>query len=387
MTNCSTATLFTDLILPKKRAPKGSLRGFHTCKTCGETYENRTGKKSYCSKECHPKLDHICVVCSSPFKASKKSDKSCSPKCSKEAIALKTFIRRKEEHESSDGTTGVGCQICGTYLKQLGFHLSSVHQINAEEYKRQFPDALTIAEATSEKYSNRISGESNPWFNHSGALSPFSKNNKKLKNLSTEDRDAQIRENIKNFIVDATPDDNRPMNASYWIKRGMTEDEAKIQVSKRQTTFSLEKCIDRYGEDIGKEKWSARQALWLSNYKKSNYSKISQRLFKSLLAKAPDLKDSIFANRFSDDENAEITIQTGGGSYKPDFYNSRLGAVIEFDGDYWHNRGGSTNVTREKNRDIALQKIGLRVLHVKECDYNKDKEKVIKECLEFLNGY
>ena len=40
----------------------------------------------------------------------------------------------------------------------------------------------------------------------------------------------------------------------YWIeKKGYNEEEAKIKLSERQSTFSLEKCISKYGEEEGKD--------------------------------------------------------------------------------------------------------------------------------------
>lgn len=38
----------------------------------------------------------------------------------------------------------------------------------------------------------------------------------------------------------------------------------------------------KYGEEKGLERWKERQEKWHLNYKKSNFSKISQELFKSI---------------------------------------------------------------------------------------------------------
>ena len=45
----------------------------------------------------------------------------------------------------------------------------------------------------------------------------------------------------------------------YWIKRGYSEDEAKLKVSEYQNTFSLDRCIDKYGLDKGLEIFENRQ--------------------------------------------------------------------------------------------------------------------------------
>ena len=48
----------------------------------------------------------------------------------------------------------------------------------------------------------------------------------------------------------------------YYTKRGMSIEEAKIALIDRQATFSLEKCIERYGEDLGNIEFEKRQTKW-----------------------------------------------------------------------------------------------------------------------------
>lgn len=49
---------------------------------------------------------------------------------------------------------------------------------------------------------------------------------------------------------------------SYYLSKGMSEEEAKDALKKRQTTFSLERCIEKYGEDEGRKRFEARQQKW-----------------------------------------------------------------------------------------------------------------------------
>lgn len=65
----------------------------------------------------------------------------------------------------------------------------------------------------------------------------------------------------------------------------------------------------------------------------------------------------------------------------PDFINIKTKKVIEFDGTYWH----SETKLRDEVRDKILIKNGYQVLHIDEANYRKNKDNVIKECLEFLN--
>lgn len=54
------------------------------------------------------------------------------------------------------------------------------------------------------------------------------------------------------------------MMPEYYLSRGMTLTDAKNAVHERQTTFSLQKCILRYGEIEGTRVWSQRQEKWLN---------------------------------------------------------------------------------------------------------------------------
>ncbi len=50
-------------------------------------------------------------------------------------------------------------------------------------------------------------------------------------------------------------------NINYYLDQGLTLDEAKMMLSERQSTFSLDKCISKYG-DSGEEIWRNRQIKW-----------------------------------------------------------------------------------------------------------------------------
>ena len=57
-------------------------------------------------------------------------------------------------------------------------------------------------------------------------------------------------------------DCGKPTRIQYFIDKGLTEDEARIALKERQSTFSLEKCIMRYGEIEGTKRWKERQIKW-----------------------------------------------------------------------------------------------------------------------------
>lgn len=66
----------------------------------------------------------------------------------------------------------------------------------------------------------------------------------------------------------------------HWIDKGYTPEEARIQVSKVQATFTLEKCIEKYGVIEGKRIWDERQQKWqdtLSTKDSAEIEKINKK--------------------------------------------------------------------------------------------------------------
>ena len=48
----------------------------------------------------------------------------------------------------------------------------------------------------------------------------------------------------------------------YYLAKGMTQQEAKQALKNRQSTFSLQKCIQKYGQEEGLRKFNQRQQKW-----------------------------------------------------------------------------------------------------------------------------
>jgi very-short-patch-repair endonuclease len=184
------------------------------------------------------------------------------------------------------------------------------------------------------------------------------------------------------------------VSEKYWMNKGYTEEESKKIVSEKQSTFSLEKCIEKYGEKDGRKRWVDRQDKWNKNYKKTNYSKISQELFWNILEFSPEIKNMnpIFAtfNKGQIDLsgiNHEKTLKTENISVKPDFILDNK--IIEFDGVYWHDhkrRNKPENMKRETIKDKELISSGYSILRINEIEYEKNKQETIEKCVKFLNA-
>ncbi len=370
---------------PRQRAPKGSVKGLHPCPTCEKIYENKTGKKKYCSANCQPRISTTCMTCSSIFQARKKSEKYCCIKCRNDDYGKISLTHNLSDHSKDDLIT---CKICGFRCNSLQVHLNHKHLMTLAEYKSKYnlKTEDVIHASTLKKLSEGVSGKKNVWFNHGGKLSPFSKNNIRIS-------EQQRLQNQKNIILNRELNGNGNTSLEFYLKKTNNIEEAKKMLSNRQTTFSLEICIKKYGKEDGLKRWQRRQQKWHSNYKKSNYSRISQDLFLALRENLSSNLDIYFAECNGADRNDEFIFSTKCGSvFKLDFYVPALYKIIEFDGTYWHNRNKVSifsNKSRDEIRDSQILETDsrLKIMHVKEHDYRLDRQGTIQKCLEFLKSY
>jgi len=198
----------------------------------------------------------------------------------------------------------------------------------------------------------------------------------------------------------------KPNQVNYWLNKGCSEDEAKEKVSERQKTFSLEKCIKKYGEEEGKKIFTERQNNWQKSLNengdlKKGFSKISQNLFNILLTyyDEKDKNKIMFAIH-----NGEFSLKKeDGGIWLYDFTDHTNKKIIEYNGDNYHAnpkkyKGDDKpnpfrqNILAEEiwEKDYKKQQIaknnGYDVLVIWDSEYRwGKKENVIKKCLDFLS--
>ena len=187
-----------------------------------------------------------------------------------------------------------------------------------------------------------------------------------------------------------------PTQIGYWLKQGMNQEEAEIKLKERQQTFTLEKCIEKYGEDKGIERFNKRQMLWKESLKKSGmycgYSMVSEKLFEEVEKTIPNIfygknEKAIWIN-----EKKVIWVDCLEQSKKK---------IIEFYGDYWHgnpNKYKPTDlikymkgiITAEDKWKIDVERIklleskGYKVLIIWESEYVENPNLVIGKCIGFL---
>lgn len=192
-------------------------------------------------------------------------------------------------------------------------------------------------------------------------------------------------------------------NIQYWINKGYTLEEAKLKRSERQSTFSKEKCIEKYGEEEGMKVFTNRQVKWQENlYKngnlKSGYSNISQELFFNLLKeyRPKEINKLYFALH-----NGEYCLTFDNSFFRYDFTDLNSMKIIEYNGDDYHANPKKYLAEDNPNpfrRELTAKEIwdkdkikielakteGLETLVVWDSEYKKDKQEIINKCLEFL---
>ena len=216
---------------------------------------------------------------------------------------------------------------------------------------------------------------------------------RKYPNLSHEDHLKLLNEHINKVNKSLTPD-KRTTNIEYYLNRGMNEEEASIALYNRQATFSLYKCVEKYGEEKGLEIFNNRQKIWnkklQNSFKKGKYiqSPIANELF------------SFIKNKLNITENIEEKYIFNEELHKGYLFDFCLNTkLIEFNGDYWHANPlfyGPMSFIKGKNKkakdiweydNIKINTAkcqGYDVLVIWENEYKTNKEKTINKCIDFL---
>lgn len=327
-----------------------------------------------------PNYLSICTVCSVKFPSDKPKSR-CSKECDSKFSSDRERNKRNDKYiNSKENYDYVCCKICGHKGADLGTHLTNFHDMNSEKYKRLYGNDSKIK---CDKLIENLTGDKNPAYQHGGKYSPFSKN-------FLYSNQTNIDELITKAKNTKQANNNDTTKVEYYLKltKG-NQEEAERLLSERQSTFSLNKCIKKYGKEKGREVWLERQEKWHNSYKKSNFSKISQLLFWDIVEKLDNLDYIHFAQLGPNKEkdlsgnNNEIRLKLD-LVILPDFIDTKTKKIIEFDGTYWHGKVGQGNKEREQKRNEVLLKEGFKILHIKESDYKQDKQGTITKCLNFL---
>ena len=358
-----------------------------------------------------------CPFCKKEFESNSGRKIFC---CSEHQKLYKNLLRFPNDSDY------ISCKICGWRANNLNSHIKHAHNITIKDYCDTFNlndiDIVSLSfrkqnsETQKRAYLNghvqgfRKGDLNNPFRSENaknGRYSPFSMNFNKYDGLSDEEKIKKINELKSKCVSKKEKNNTNPLSVNYYTSKGFSLDEAKQKIKERQTTFSLKKCIERYGLEKGKEIFEERQRKWqntLNNlpqeeleriikakmFDGKGYSNISQELFNKINEKiVNDYKEIFYAtNNLEKTNNNEFLVidPKTQKKYLLDFYIKDINKVIEFDGDYWHGEKRG-NQERDRIREENLNRLGYtQIYRVKERDYLKNPEQTIDECIRFIKG-
>lgn len=201
-----------------------------------------------------------CLTCNNKFKKPKPVSTCCSDDCYNE---LKRVNKIKKSRQTfTDPKYYVECMLCGYRSKNIQRHIKCDHNLSTKEYKKQFGVSSVVCEDSVENFTTFECGDKNPAYRHEGKFSSLSKNFHKYNNLDETEVTEKINAVSKKIGISNKHNGNNSTTISYWLDKGYSQEEAEIMLSERQTTFTLDKCIERHGPIDGLMIWQDRQERW-----------------------------------------------------------------------------------------------------------------------------
>lgn len=300
-----------------------------------------------------------------------------------------------ETYNETNSDIWVECSICQARVKGLVLHLSKAHGYSVPKYREEYPGSEIHSVNYKRQASLRMQGENNPWHNHGGKYSPFSE---KSVVHTKEVREAAFKKARENTVYNT--------QIEYYTSRGHSEEQSRILLTKRQRTFTLERCIERFGEQEGYNKWAARQEKWQNTMNSKSDEEKSEinrkRISKVSLTsnKEKELKNLILELGIELDEKQKRLKRDSSRSYYYDI--SIRNKIIEFNGTFYHADPRfyqkddlifkKSNITAESiwKNDEEKKRIaeshGYEFLVVWEHDFINRKEEILEECKNFLTA-
>lgn len=378
---------------------------------------------------------NTCIICNTQFEASHKAIKTCSEACSSinsqrlhEERRIKT-VKARSKRLMETGIENVDYVIDqwnGYATKRMyGIWFKNMHPGRTlQEYKKEFPGALLVCESDKketskssglhmkkDKYrkmqSEKIKGKGNP--NHASKTtleqrqmkSPFS--TKFVKYQDKENKEKAVSDFAKKALENRVTE----TNLEYWLNKVNSLEEAERMYKERQRTFSLETCIEKYGEEKGTRIWKERNRKWSTKiermYKEGKFTKFC----KSNWSNAEEIFIKHLVNNLDMDDDKYHSCINGkqfyrhfkelGQTFAYDFVFNKK--IIEFNGDFWHcnpkiyDSEYINTVLQMSAKDkwkldeIKINQIkncGYQVLTVWESDYNQDPQGTMQKCINFL---
>ena len=298
-------------------------------------------------------------------------------------------------------------------LEMLSNHAKKNNFQSIDYYRRKFPNAteeelLEMLNGAKKNYLAKRpdnSGENNPA--HKSNTTELERRQRSPKcvefyelrfpGLTKEEYEKMVKEHKEYTASQLTPK-KHTTKIEYWLAKGFSEEEAKEKLSNRQRTFSLDSCIEKYGEEEGTKVFEARQEKWQKSLRENFLKYGDGRCPSSEFAYdiIGDICKRLCINRPTKEK---YMTDIDGNHYSYDFQLNKK--IIEFNGDYWHMnpeiyKEKDVNQTTQKTAEemweydykkrLCAERHGYKILYIWESEYNKSRDGVIKKCMKFLTS-
>lgn len=194
-------------------------------------------------------------------------------------------------------------------------------------------------------------------------------------------------DNFWHDVKTGTKNYQHPRTLEYFIKKGLSLENAKIALKDVQTSFSLLKCIVKYGECEGTKIWQNRQLKWQSTMNNKSeeekqriliaktkcnkfYSRASQIFIERLICLLPSDLTFLYGDK-------EYFIYHNKSIYFYDLFIPELKIIIEYNGSHVHPSKEKLSVDEWHKWKNPFTK--------KNADYCYNKDQMKKKAAKFYN--
>lgn len=190
-------------------------------------------------------------------------------------------------------------------------------------------------------------------------------------------------------------------NIEYYLNKGFSILDGERLLIERQRTFTLEKCIIKYGLEEGSKIYNKRQKDWIKKMFNENTcmstgrSLISDKFIENLIISINniDITDNFLYGK--NEKFIYDNLEKKASRYDLCYKNK----IIEFNGDFWHSNPKifeandihkikkikCSEIWAKDNRKIeSAKEHNYEVLIIWESEYINNKNEIIKKCENFL---
>ena len=206
--------------------------------------------------------------------------------------------------------------------------------------------------------------------------------------LSHEDHLRMLNEHKSNVTKILQDPKNQILCVEYWLDKGYSIEEAeqKLINEYQKRSFTLEKCIKKYGDEEGRKKFEERQIKWQKT--------LHEAFGKSKIAQSHIANQII--NEIKSKYNGEKEYLVN--KYSFDFRYKNI--LIEINGDYWHcnpklykpfefnkviGKYAHEIWKKDELKKKTAEDEGYLVYIIWEYDYRKNPKETLDKCLLFIH--